>query len=522
MRGSVIVGIGVSPRSGRRPELVLLVVSAAVFLASLDLFIVNIAFPAIRLAFPSNLATASWVINGYTVVFAAVLAPAGRLADRYGRRLMFLGGVAVFTVASASCALAGSIALLVAFRAVQAIGAALVTPTSLALLLGAFPPERRAAAVSTWAAVGGVAAALGPPLGGLLVELSWHWVFLVNLPVGALALVFGPMVLTESKESGSRVPDLFGAVGLVLGVGALAWALVQAPDHGWGSQSVLIAFGLAAIGLLTVVLRSTRHPAPLLDLPSLRVPTLWLSCLAMLLFTTGFGSMLFGNVLFLTGQWHESVIVAGLSLSPGPAMVVLVSLTVGGRLASRWGPGPLVALGALSFATGTALWAWHMGSAPDYVGDLLPGQLLTGTGVGLVLPSLSGVVGRVLPPNKWGAGSSMINTARQVGTVLGTAVVVLIYRATAGLDAFRHGWIFMACTALATFLVGCVITARRNSDTHPSPIAAVTDSRPAAGSEQRQHHAGGRDRDPHQRLSRRAPPDAPATLRHNANHSEEP
>lgn len=470
--------IDTSPRTTGRPAAVLLVVSAAVFLASLDLFIVNIAFPDIRLAFPgSSLATMSWILNGYTVVFAALLAPAGRLADRYGRRLVFHVGVAVFTVGSAACAAAPSVPMLVAFRALQAVGAALVMPTSLALLLAAFPPARRAVAVSIWAAVGGVAGALGPPLGGLLVELSWRWVFLVNLPVGALALVFGPRVLGESRESGSGVPDLFGAAGLAAGVGALAWALVEAPGHGWGSGGVLIGFGVAVAGLLMVVLRSIRHPVPLLDLPSLRVPTLWLSCLAMLLFTAAFGSMLFGNVLFLTGLWHDSVIAAGLSLSPGPLMVVLVSLTIGGRLVGRLGPGPVAALGALSFAIGAAIWVWRIGPTPDYAGALLPGQLFTGAGVGLVMPSLSGVVGLVLPPSRWGAGSSMINTARQIGTVLGTAVLVVIYGATPGLGAFRHGWLFLSSAALAAALAGWAIAGRRNSaDAYRPPAGEAAES----------------------------------------------
>jgi EmrB/QacA subfamily drug resistance transporter len=473
------VGIGTPSRTGGRPAVVLIVVSAAVFLASLDLFIVNIAFPVIRSAFPGGgLATLSWILNGYTVAFAALLAPAGRLADRYGRRLVFLIGVAVFTVASAACALAPSVLLLVAFRVLQAAGAALVTPTSLALLLAAFPPARRAMAVSIWAAVGGAAAALGPPLGGLLAHLSWRWVFLVNVPIGVLALLAGPRVLRESRETGSGMPDLIGAVGLAVGVGALAWALVSAPDHGWGSPPVLIGLGVAAICLVAVVLRSVRHPVPLLDLPSLRVPTLWLSCLAMLLFTTAFGSMLFGNVLFLTGPWHQSVIVAGLWLAPGPLMVVVVSLTVGGRLVNRLGPGAVAALGGLLFAVGATIWLLRLGPAPDYVGGLLPGQLFTGAGVGLVMPSLSGVVGLVLPPAKWGAGSSMINTARQIGTVLGTAVVVVIYGATPGLDAFRRGWIFVGAAALASALAGCAIAARRNSADAYRPPAAVGVGRP--------------------------------------------
>jgi EmrB/QacA subfamily drug resistance transporter len=464
-----------SAESGLKPGWVLLVVSAAVFLVSLDLFIVNIAFPDIQLSFPgSNLATMSWILNGYTVVFAALLAPAGRLADRYGRRLVFLVGVAVFTVGSAACALATSIPLLVAFRAIQAVGAALVMPASLALLLVAFPPAKRAVAVSAWAAVGGVAGALGPPVGGLLVQASWRWVFLVNLPVGVLALIFGPRVLRESKESGSGVPDLLGAVGLVVGVGALAWALVEGPDRGWTSRMVLIAFGLAIVAAVWVVRRSARHPVPVLDLPALRVPTLWLACVAMLVFTAGFGAMLFGNVLFLTGVWHNSLIDAGLSLIPGPLMVVAVSFTIGGRLVQRFGPGLVAAAGGVFFAIGAGIWVWRIGPVTHFATALLPGQLFTGLGVGLVMPSLSGVVGTVLPPDRWGAGGSMINTSRQIGAVLGTAILVVIYGATPTLTDFRHGWIFLAATALTTTLAGCAIAARKNStDAHTAALASA-------------------------------------------------
>lgn len=448
--------------SPSRPGAVLLVVSAAAFLATLDLFIVTIALPGIRASFPGgDLATVSWVLNGYTVVFAALLALAGRFADHYGRKLVFLAGLVVFTAGSAACAAASSVPLLVAFRVLQAIGAALVTPTSLALLLSAVPPARRAAAVSAWAAVGGAAGALGPPLGGLLVQVSWRWVFLVNLPVGVLALLVGLRVLRETTERGAGVPDLLGAAALVGGVGALAWALVEGPGRGWGSAGVLGGFALGALSVLWVLARSTRHPVPVVDLTSLRVPAMWLACLAMLLFTAGFGSMLLGNVLFLTGLWRDSVPTAGLSLSPGPAMVVLVSLTVGGRLTHRFGPGPIAAAGGVLFALGAAIWLWRIGPVPDYAGALLPGQLCTGAGVGLVMPSLAGVVGAALPAARWGTGSSMINTARQVGAVLGTAILIVLFGPAPDLASFRRGWLFLAVAALASAAVSSVIAPRR-------------------------------------------------------------
>lgn len=458
-------------KAGDRPGVVLLIVSTATALVSLDLFIVNIAFPAIRRTHPgTDLATLSWTLNGYTVAFAALLAPAGRLADRYGRRLVFLIGVGVFTVGSAACAFAPTIPLLVAFRVLQAVGGALIMPTALALLLAAFPPTRRARAVSTWAGIGGAAAALGPPLGGLLVQQSWRLVFLVNVPVGLLALLFGRRVLKESRDATSGIPDLLAAAGLVTGVGAAVWALISAPDHGWGSRPVLTGFGVGLISLLWVVRRSARHPVPLLDLPSLRIPSLWLSCLAMLVFTTAFGSMLFGNVLFLTGLWHESALGAGLSLTPGPLMVVVVSLTVSGPLVTKYGPGAVAALGSVLFCTGATIWVLRLGSTPDYAGALLPGQLFTGAGVALVTSSLTGIVGLVLPPAKWGAGSSMLNTARQIGAALGTAVLVAIYGHRPDLGSFRHGWIFLAVTALASAFIAGAIALRRNSGDAYRPV----------------------------------------------------
>jgi EmrB/QacA subfamily drug resistance transporter len=445
----------------------LLVVSAAAFLSSLDLFIVNIAFPAIRADFPgSDLGQMSWVLNGYTVVFAAFLAVAGRLADRFGHKRVFLAGLAVFTVASAACAAAPSVGLLVTARAVQALGAAMVTPTSLSLLLAAYPAERRAHAVGIWASIGAVAAALGPPLGGLLVELSWHWVFLVNLPVALAALVAGRRVLVETALARTEVPDIVGAVGLVVGVGALAWALVRAPDTGWLAPQVTLALATALAGLAFVVVRARRHPEPALDLAVLGHRPVAIAATAMLVFTAGFAAMLVVNVLLLTGSWQYSPQLAGLALVPGPLVVVGVA-RFSGRLQGRFGIGPVAAVGGLAFAAGTGWWALRAGQDPDYLGVLLPGQLGTGLAVGLILPALSSAVGTYLTPAQWGSGSSLINTARQIGSVLGiAAVVTIVGTASTGtaedLPLLRHGWTFLAATGLAvTALCTWLALARR-------------------------------------------------------------
>ena len=450
-----------------RPHAVLVITSSAAFLATLDLFIVNIAFPAISADFPdADFGQMSWVLNSYTVVFAAVLALAGRLADRYGHRRVFLIGLAIFTVASAACALAPSLWALVAARTVQGVGAALITPTSLSLLLNAWPAERRAKAVGTWASVGAVAAALGPPLGGLLVAAGWQWVFLVNVPIGVVTMVAAARILRESDIAPIGRPDLLGAAFLVLGVGALAYALVEVPERGWGATVVILSLALSAVGMAAVVIRSRRHPVPALDLEVLRVPEFALATVMMLAFSCGFAGMLLVNVLYLTSTWGWSAQAAGLGLAAGPAVVVVVARQAN-RLAARLGIGAVATLGALSFMAGALWWLWRLGPSENYLAGLLPGQLLTGLGVGLILPTLSSVVGSALPGPRWGSGSSLINTARQVGSVLGIALIVTVvgtHIASGPTDfaSIRSGWALLAAAGATSAAVGMSLVVRES------------------------------------------------------------
>src|SRR5215216_6350399 len=246
-----------------QPAKVAVVVCVGVFLSSLDLFIVNIAFPDLRRDFPgSSLAQLSWVLNVYDMVFAALLVPAGRWADRAGHKRAFLAGLALFMIASAACAAAPSVEFLIGARVVQAAGAALMLPTSLALLLPEFPPHRRQIAVGIWAATGGAAAAAGPPIGGLLVAGSWRLVFLVNVPLVLAALAIGAKVLRESRDPAGARPDAAGAALLAGGIGALALAIVEGPDWGWGSARVVALLAASVLLVAAVAARSTRHPAP--------------------------------------------------------------------------------------------------------------------------------------------------------------------------------------------------------------------------------------------------------------------
>ena len=441
-----------------RPTATVVVVSTAAFLASLDLFIVNIAFPEIRQAFgnTAGFGAMSWILNAYTLVFAAFMNPAGRLSDRYGHRRVFLAGLVVFTLGSATCGLSGSFLMLVASRAVQALGAAMLMPSSLALLLAAVPASRRAVAVSTWSAVGAMAAALGPPVGGLLVQLSWRWIFFVNVPVGLLAVVAGSLVLSKTAGTGTGVPDLFGAISLVVGVGALVWALIELPVVGRSTAAIAaVAIG-AVCAMALAVWRSLRHPSPAVDLDAVRVLPMWSSCLALLVFSSAHGAMLLSGVMLLTTVWGMPPAVAGLCLSPGPIMVVIVS-PLAGRLVGKVGIGAVASAGAALYAVGIGIWLYTVGPVPHYFADYFPAQLFTGTGVGLVMPSLSAVTGAALPPHRWGAGSAVTNTARQLGMVLGTTALTMICQPGVDLAAVRQGWVFVATASASAALIAAAL-----------------------------------------------------------------
>ena len=295
------------------------IVSVGVFVASLDLFIVNIAFPDIQRDFAgTSLASLSWVLNAYAIVFAALLVPAGRWADRTGRKRAFLGGLALFTLASAACAAAPSIGVLIAARVVQAAGAAVLMPASLGLLLPEFPPEKRGLAIGLWAAVGGTAAAAGPVIGGLLVELSWRWVFLVNIPIGIAAIVAGTRVLHEIREEGAERPDLVGAGLLTAAVATLIGGIIEGPDWGWTDGRVLGLFAVALVLSVAFVVRSGRHPVPVVEPALLKVRAFAAANVAGIFFFIGFSAMLLGSVLWLTEVWGETALGAGLKIAPGP------------------------------------------------------------------------------------------------------------------------------------------------------------------------------------------------------------
>jgi EmrB/QacA subfamily drug resistance transporter len=458
---------------------VLIVVSVAVFMVSLDMFIVNVAFPQIERGLAdADLAAISWVLNAYAIVLAALMVPAGRLADRAGRRRIFLAGLILFVVGSALCGLASSVAMLVAARVVQAAGAACLLPTSLALLLPEFPPAQRAAAIGIWAAVGGVAAAFGPPLGGLLVQASWQLVFYVNVPVGLAALVAARGLLRETRDESQQRPDLLGAGLLTLAVGLLALGLVKAPAWGWADIRTFTALGVAVVGLGTFWARCHAHPSPVVDPSLLRVRSYALANAAGLLFSASFAAMLLASVLFLTGVWHQSILTAGLSVAPGPLMAATLA-PVAGRLANRAGQRNLAAAGTTLFGLGCAWWLWRATAVPDYTTAFLPGLLIGGAGVGLTLPSLASAAAASLPPPRFATGSAVFTMSRQLGFVLGVAILVAILDTVDHADpvgAFDRAWLFMVIVAGLAAGAAFAMGAARPVATEPAPASVAIEA----------------------------------------------
>jgi EmrB/QacA subfamily drug resistance transporter len=445
------------------------VVALAVFMTNLDLWIVNVALPAMGTSFrtgghPESLGDLSWVLNAYAIALAALLVVLGRAGDRVGQRPVFIAGVVVFTVASAACALAPDLWTLVLARVVQAAGAAAQLPTSLALLLAAVPADKRTGATRGWAAVGGAAAAAGPVIGGVLVQVDWRWVFVVNLPIGIITVIAGLAVLPApaARESGP-LPDAWGAVLITIAVAALSGALVQAPTWGWTSGRTA---GLVVVAVVTgswFAVRSAHHRNPLLELHLLRLPRFGVAGVGTFVFGVAFAIMLLSNVLWCQEIWRWSALRTGLALAPGPALVPVVTILTT-RTVRRVGHGPLVLVGGVLFAVAMLWRDAFVSTAPDYLGDLFPCMIIGGVGGGLTLGTLVAAGVQSLPADRAGTGSALVNSFRQISSALGVALLVTLLGASVSagsLGDFREAWGLSAALSFVTALLGAVLTRTR-------------------------------------------------------------
>lgn len=327
------------------------VASIATFLVSLDSTMLFAAFDPLRHAFSTaTAADLSWVINAYTVVYATMLIPAGGLADTHGRKRVFLMGVALFLAASAACGLAGHVGWLVAARVLQAMGAALLTPASLSIVLAAFPQNKRAVVVSLWGAVGGLAAAVGPSAGSFVIDhFGWPWAFYINLPIGGYALWRGTLLLSESVTSSERRPvDIVGMALLILAVGSITLAIVEFGAPHW-SRIELASMGVTGvIAAFAFMAWARRIQQPLVDLALFQHQTYRYVNLATLSFGIAFSMMFMAFFFYMMNIWHYSLPLAGLAVTPGPLLVMPTAI-ITGRLASRLGHRRFLVSGSLLY-----------------------------------------------------------------------------------------------------------------------------------------------------------------------------
>lgn len=443
----------------RRERLILLSTGLAVFAVFLDTTIGFVTFQAIGRTFPTSPSTLSWVLNAYTLVFGATLIPAGRLADRIGRRRVFLMGVVVFTVGSMACGLAPSLGLLIAAQALEAIGAALLIPSSLALLLRAFDTSRVPVVIAIWGAISASAGAAGPPLGALLVDqLSWRWAFFINLPVGIVSFLLGRRVLTESREStAGRLPDPLTVVLMAVGVGSLTLAIVQTDQWGWAGPRTIAALIVGAALLAGFVWRARSIDNPVLRLELFRNRDFRWATVAALVFAVGFNAMFLGNVLFLTTVWDYSILQAGLAIAVGPAIVAVTAPRFG-RLAARVGQRAVLIPGGIVYAAGGALLLASVGTDASYLTEYLPAVVCSALGVALCFPQFSSAAAATLPADQYGSGSAVVQATRYLGGSFGIALVIAFTTARVGLDGFRHVWMLIAAVGVTVSVASTRLT----------------------------------------------------------------
>ena len=429
---------------------------SATFLVAIDSTMLFAAFDALRKSFAgSSAAELSWVLNAYTVVYAAMLIPAGGFSDAHGRRRIFRLGLTLFLAASVACGAAPSVDWLIAARVVQALGAALLTPASMSIVLAAFPSEKRAVAVSLWGAVGGLAAAVGPSLGSwVTASAGWPWAFYINLPVGIWALWRSASRIEEAvKPEQSRSVDFVGLVLLMLAVGAIALAIVESGESRWTSSQIVLVAGAGLVACACFVLWAKLKTNALIDLSLFQHRTYRYVNAATLVFGTAFSMMFLGFFFFMMGVWHYSLPQAGLAVTPGPLLVMPTAI-VTGRLASRLGHRRFLVGGSLLYALSSLWFIWVPGNEPNYVTHWLPGLLMSGISVGLILPSLSAAAVNRLPAEHYAVGSAVNQATRQIGSVLGVSITVaLLGHATLQRIDFDALYILHIALALLTGLL---------------------------------------------------------------------
>lgn len=445
------------------------IASIAIFMVSLDTTILYAGFSNILHSFPtSTAADLSWAMNAYSIVYAAMLIPAGGIADKYGRKKVFLLGMLLFVAASFACGASPSVFWLIVARVFQSLGACLLSPAALAIVLEAFPREQRMVVMGAWGAVGALAAALGPGVGSLIIELGgWQWAFFINIPIGLFCIWQSVTMLEESVQPRDKLRlDWVGILQLMVGVGAIAFSIVELNSVSWSKSALLSIALVGLVMLLSYIPWAKANTEPLFELSLFKNKTFLFANVAGFIFAIAFAIMFFSFFFWMKNIWHFSQSMAGAAIMPGPFTVVPTAI-LSGKLASRIGHRPLLITGTLTYAL-SSLWFMTLPDAsPDYVTEWLPGLLLSGLSVGLVLPSLSAASVFGLPTKDYAVGSAINHAVRQVGTVVGVSLTVLMLaKSDLQIADFHRIYAIHIMLALATMLLCIPIY------THPKQLSA--------------------------------------------------
>jgi EmrB/QacA subfamily drug resistance transporter len=447
-------------RAGARRDVPWLA-AGATFLAMLDATVANLAVPGLHADFPGTpLSRLTWVITLYAVPFAALLAPAGRLADLVGRRALYLWGAGLFTLASLACALAPNVPVLLATRGVQGAAAAALIPASLALLLHDTPAERRASAIGLWSAAGAFAAAIGPGVGGVLVDqFGWRSLFVINVPVGA-AMLLGGLRLPRARGEAGRLPDLAGTVLLGAGVAGVVLGVTQTRDWAWTDARTLALLLGGALLVASSLWRSARHPVPALEISLWRHRGFAAANAASFLYGTALYAWLLLGVLYLTAEWDYSILKAGFASTPG-AFTATAAAIIMGRLTGRIGVRPAMTGGALIMVAAGAWTIASLPADPHFLTFWLPLGLLAGTGMGMVTTGTASAAALSAGPLRFASATGLNTTARQIGGAFGIAVLAALLPAGAVHDDYTAVYLFCTLAAAGAGLAGLLPAVRR-------------------------------------------------------------
>jgi EmrB/QacA subfamily drug resistance transporter len=428
---------GETTRTTRHERLTLFAMCFGLFMIMLDNTIVNVALPSIQRDLHASPETLAWTVNAYVVPFAALILLGGKLGDRFGRRRMFVVGLVVFTAASAACALSSSAGALVAARAVQGIGAALMNPLSLSILVATFAPKRLSAAIGVWAGISGLGLAIGPLLGGLLVEnVDWSAVFWINVPIGVVAVAVTLRAVRESRDTSLRSLDLPGAALVTSALFCVVWGLIKSDTHGFGSAYVI---GFLIVGVVLMALFVTwerRAIDPMLPLKFFARRQFSVSDAVMLLVGFAMFGAIFYGALFLQNIQGYSALQAGVRTLPWTLMILVVA-PIAGRLSAKVGARLPASTGMLLLGIG--LTGLAQLEATSSYSAIWPFFVLCGVGTALAMPTLSAAAMGSIATDKAGVGSGVLNTARQVGGALGIAILTAI--ATGRITAHWHQFV---------------------------------------------------------------------------------